>query len=185
MRRFRAPRLDRRGAAAIEFVIVAPVLLAMFAGVVDIGNLLITRFRLNAAVASGVNYSMVHSEDVGTDGAPGLSTSLARLVANSSQTSGVTATVTVNNGPSATAVGSGAATVSSNGTPATSNALCYCPTTGSDWAITSTCGNSCTGGGTAGRFVRITARKTFTPLLSTYGLVRNGTVVATNIVQTE
>lgn len=183
MRRFRASHLDRRGAAAIEFVIIAPVLLAMFAGVVDIGNLLITRFRLNAAVAAGVNYSMVHSEDVGTESASTLSTSLARLVANSSQTSGVTATVTINNGPSATAIGGGTATVST--TPGTSNAQCYCPTTASDWAITGSCGNTCTGGGTAGRFVRITARKSFTPLLSTYGLVRNGTVVATNIVQTE
>lgn len=175
---------SRAGAASVEFLLVTPVLMVMFVGVVDIGNVLVTQFRLSAAVASGVNYSIVRSDDVGTGSATALASTMAKLVASSSQTDTVTATVRVNNGPTATVIGSGNPSVSGTASDDT-NGKCYCPTPGSDWGVVKNCKANCTGTGKAGRFVRITASKPYTALFSSYGIVSNGTISATNIVQTE
>ncbi len=175
---------SRRASVSAEFLAVVPALVFMLVGIVDIGDLLYTRFRLNAAVAAGVNYSIVRAADVSGTNAGTLASSVAKLVANSSQTSGVTATVVINHGPSATAVGSGTPSVTS-ADAATTNALCYCPTSASDWGVTRTCGSACGGSGLAGRFVRITASKPYTALFSSYGMVRNGAITATNLVQTQ
>lgn len=182
--RLRGLAANHQGSVAAEFLAVSPVLLIMLFGVIDIGNVLFTRFRLNAAVAAGTNYSIVRSADIGTDAAGSLASSVAKVVANASDTSGVSATIAVNNGPTATVTGGG--TVSTTTTnAATTNGLCYCPTTSSDWGVKKTCGDGCSGGGLAGRFVRITASKAYKPLFASYGIVRNGTITATNLVQTE
>lgn len=184
-RLFRRLGTDRRGAGSVEFLLVVPVLLTMFVGVVDIGNVLITQFRLSAAVASGVNYGIVKSDDVGGSNAGALASTMAKMVASSSQTAGVTATVQVNNGPVASVTGSGSPTVTGTASAQT-NGLCYCPVPGNDWGVTKNCNASCSGSaGKAGRFVRITASKPYTALFSSYGIVQNGTITATNIVQAE
>lgn len=174
---------SRHGSVAVEFLAVAPVMLIMLVGIVDIGNVLFTRFRLNAAVAAGVNYSIVRAADVSGANAGAMASSVAKLVASSSQTDDVAAVVVVNHGPTATVNGAG--DVAMSGTAgATTNALCYCPTSAGDWSVSQTCGVSC-GSGLAGRFVQITASKSYTPLFSSYGIVHDGTIVATNMVQTQ
>jgi len=65
---------------------------------------------------------------------------------------------------------------------------CYCPAgSGSSltWGSTFTCGNSCSAGGLAGKFVAITASRTYTPIFSSYGIVKNGTLSATAVVETQ
>lgn len=174
---------SRRGSISVEFLAVTPILLIMLFGVIDIGNVMWTRFRLNAAVAAGVNYSIVRAADVSGSNAGAVASSVAKLVASASQTSDVAATVVVNNGPVATVTGGGDVAMSGTTGPAT-NGQCYCPASAGDWSVTMTCGASCSTG-LAGRFVQITASKTYTPLFSTYGIVQGDSIVATNMVQTQ
>lgn len=174
---------SRAGSISVEFLAVTPVLLIMLAGVVDIGNVLFTRFRLNAAVAAGVNYSIVRAADVSGANAGSMASAVAKLVASSSQTDGVSATVVINNGPTATVTGGGDVATSGT-TGSTTNGQCYCPSSAGDWSVSQTCGNSCASG-LAGRFVRITASKSYTPLFSSYGIVQGGSITATNMVQTQ
>lgn len=51
---------DRRGAAAIEFAIIAPVLFAMLFGVFEIGRLMYEQSRAAAAAAAGVRAAAVY-----------------------------------------------------------------------------------------------------------------------------
>jgi len=53
-----------RGAAAVEFGILAPVLLAMMLGVFDLGRMTYDRTDLHAAVRSGAQYFMAGGDDV-------------------------------------------------------------------------------------------------------------------------
>ena len=54
---------DRRGAAALEFAIVAPVLFAMLFGVFEIGRLMYEQSRASAAAAAGVRAAAVFGAD--------------------------------------------------------------------------------------------------------------------------
>jgi hypothetical protein len=92
---------------------------------------------------------------------------LASNIATMVTTSGV---VVVNNGPKVT-ITNGAP--SSSGTATNANS-CYCPTgspTSWAWGSAVICGNACTGGGLAGKFVTVTASFNFTPLFLSYGFV--------------
>jgi hypothetical protein len=48
-----------------------------------------------------------------------------------------------------------------------------------------TCGSACTGGGTAGKFVAITASFNYTPFFASYGFVSNGAITAGALVQAQ
>lgn len=54
---------DRRGAAALEFAIVAPVLFAMLFGVFEIGRLMYEQSRASAAAAAGARAAAVYGAD--------------------------------------------------------------------------------------------------------------------------
>lgn len=49
----------RRSVAALEFGVIAPVLIMAFAGVVDLGNALYTWSKLEQALALGANYALM------------------------------------------------------------------------------------------------------------------------------
>jgi len=76
---------------------------------------------------------------------------------------------------------------SSGGTATNANS-CYCPT-GSppnwSWGSAATCGSSCGGSLQAGKYVTITANVTYTPLLSTFGLIKNGILTQNAAVQVQ
>lgn len=55
---------DERGAAAVEFAFIAPVLAALMLGVFDLGRMTYDRTDLHSAVRSGAQYFMAGGDDV-------------------------------------------------------------------------------------------------------------------------
>jgi Flp pilus assembly protein TadG len=170
-----------RGVAAVEFALLAPIFLIAFGGVADLGTALYLQIRLESALAIGTNYALLPANIamVNSTNGPTLAQNIATLVgeayntgtSNNPFTGNPVVVAVVNNGPRYTKaqLGSGA-----SGTASQANSY-YCPT-GSppNWVWTvSTQGSTCTGGGTAGKFVSITASYTYNTFFP-YGFVQNG-----------
>jgi Flp pilus assembly protein TadG len=177
---------DRGGIAAVEFALLTPVFCLLLAGVVDLGGALYTKFKLDSAVTAGANYAQINAANVSSTNGQSLANNIATIVETSQGSGWADDGVVVNNGPS-TNVTSG--TSSTTGTASNAD-LCYCPTgaVGSfAWGSSTTCGNACPGSGTgyAGKFVTITATKTYTPIFSSYGIVQNDTITASAAVQVQ
>jgi len=188
----RAPTLlrrfagDRRGVAAVELALLTPVFCLLLAGVVDLGGALYTKFKLNAAVTAGANYAQINASNVNSTGGAALATNIATIVETSQGSGWADDGVVVNNGPTTSVTGG---TPANSGTAANADA-CYCPTgtvSAFAWGSSVTCGNACPGSNTgyAGKFVTITATKTYTPIFSSYGIVQNDTITATSVVQVQ
>lgn len=60
---FRAFGRDARGAAAIEFAIIAPLLFAMLFGVFEIGRLMYEQSRASAAAAAGARAAAIYAAE--------------------------------------------------------------------------------------------------------------------------
>ena len=177
---------DVRGIAAVEFAMLAPVFCLLLAGVVDLGGVLYTKFKLDAAVTAGANFAQVSAVNVSSTNGATLASNIATIVETSQGSGWADDGIVVNNGPTTT-VTSG--TASSAGTASNAD-LCYCPsgTVGSfNWGSSTTCGTACSGSNTgfAGKFVTITASKAYTPIFSTYGMVQNNTISASAAVQVQ
>ncbi len=165
---------DRRGASAVEFALLGPVFCLLFAAVVDLGGALFTKIKLDAAVAAGVNYALLNAASANSTSGATLAGNIGSIVATSQGTAWADNTVVVNHGPQSTVSGG---TASGSGTAANAD-QCYCPTgtsTSLSWGTAQTCGAACSGGNTAyaGKFITISATRTYTPILSTFGLVQN------------
>lgn len=176
--------VGRRGVAALEFGLLAPVFMIGLAGMVDLGNALVAKFILEASVSAASNYAMVNAAKVSaTDGAT-LANSLGLITANARKAGWADSVATVNNGPKVT-VTSGAAVAS--GTAANADS-CYCPTGSASsltWGGAVACGNSCASGSTAGKFVLISASHTYTPIFSQYSFAPSGTMTVAALVQVQ
>jgi Flp pilus assembly protein TadG len=150
---------ENRCVAALEFALLAPVFVMVFAGVVDLGNALYTWSKVEAALAVGANYALTHTGQVNSTNGAALASSIATVV------SGTNA-----------------------GTAANADS-CYCPTgtPGSwTWGTAVTCANACPNSTTtAGRFVTITASYSFTAFFAGYGFVTNGAITGGAAVQTQ
>jgi Flp pilus assembly protein TadG len=150
---------------------VAPIFCAVLAGAIDFGGALLTKYRLDAAVAAAANYALINASSVSSTNAATLASSLATIVRTSQGSTWADVTVVVNNGATATATGSGA--ISASGTASQADS-CYCPTGTSGsltWGSAVTCASNCTGGGYAGKFVTISASRTYATLLPDYNLI--------------
>ena len=55
---------DRKGVSAVEFALVAPVLMIALLGVVDIGNIVYQRADMESALRAGVQYFMNGGDDL-------------------------------------------------------------------------------------------------------------------------
>lgn len=176
---------DEHGVAAIEFAFVAPMFCLLLVGAIDLGGALFVQFKLDSAVTAGANFAQVNASNVSSTNGQTLANNIATIVETSQGSGWANDVVVVNNGPSTT-VASGSATTS--GTASNADA-CYCPsgTAGSfTWGASSTCGASCgAGAGYAGKFVTITANRTYTPIFSNYGVVKNDTITASVVVQVQ
>ena len=183
----------RRCVAAVEFALLAPIFVLMFAAIVDLGNALWTWCRLEEAVAAGTDYALVNggvnSNYVTAANGQDLASYIAGIVANSAKVgrylTPADVTVVVNNGP-ATTITNGVP--ANSGTPANADSY-YCPTgsppTWSWGSAYGTAGTACTGGGTSGKFVTVTASYNFTPFFASYAFVTNGLMTAGAVVQTK
>jgi Flp pilus assembly protein TadG len=173
------------GMAALEFALLAPVFFVLFAGMTDLGHGLYMRVRLEAAVAAGINYALVNANKVdSTSNGTNLAEAIATLVTTSNAGKMPAATVVLNNGQMVQVV-KGVQTVS--GTAANAD-RCYCPTGSPSnwtWGSAVSCATTCTGGGTSGKFVTVTASYSFTPLFSYAGFGPGGTITVDAAVQAQ
>lgn len=174
---------DRRGSAAVEFSLLLPVFALLLVGTIDFGGVVFTKFQLNSAVTAGANYALVNATSVSSSSGTSLASSIAGMMGIGGTST--TATIVVNNGPTATR-SSGA---TSTGGTASNADSCYCPTvsgTTVTWGSAQTCGASCaSGGGIAGKFVSIVAQQTYTPSFSNYSIVSNNTITSRVVVQAQ
>ena len=184
----------RRCVAAVEFALLAPIFVLMFAAIVDLGNALWTWCRLEEAVAAGteLRIGQRRRQQQLCNGERTVRISpadIAGIVANSAKVGSyltpADVTVVVNNGP-ATTITNGVP--ANSGTPANADSY-YCPTgsppTWSWGSAYGTAGTACTGGGTSGKFVTVTASYNFTPFFASYAFVTNGLMTAGAVVQTK
>lgn len=179
----RTVRGDRSGASAVEFAIIAPVFALLFAATIDIGAVLLKRFQLDNTLSAGTNYALISQANVSAANGAALATALAGIVAAAGTRTYADSAVVVNNGPSQRVV----LGVAQPAAGTASNAdLCYCPTGTATlvWGAPVTCGNSCPSGLRAGKFVQIQASRAHTALFSGYGIVKNGTISVSTLVQT-
>lgn len=182
---------DRRGAVAAEFAVFAPVLCLVFAGTFDLGNIVYTRMRVQDALNTGANHALVQAKSVTAAKGATLAADIARIVRNNEGAPWADASVTLNNGPTAS---NGTAGTNAGGTAADAD-KCYCPgvsylavapyTKTFTYGAGVACNSACAGGGTAGKFVRITASHAYTVLFLGYGIVQNGTITDTTEVQVQ
>jgi Flp pilus assembly protein TadG len=176
----------RRSVAALEFGLIAPTFVLVFAGVVDLGNAFYTWTKLEQALALGANYALMNKGEVNPTNGQTLANNVATMVATSNPgPPWASATVVVNDGPTAT--------VTNNGTPASSgtaaNAGSYYCLTGSPanwtWGTAySNNGTACTDGSQPGQFVTITVSYSFTPFFPGYHFITNNTMTDGAVIQT-
>ena len=79
---------DRRGLAAIEFALVAPMLLLMLGGVIDFGLVTVGKSQLGNGIAQGVHYALLLGPSV-------TGTNVSAIVKAGVGRAGVTEAVTV------------------------------------------------------------------------------------------
>jgi Flp pilus assembly protein TadG len=191
-RRKRSGR-GNRGVAAVEFGLLAPTLVMVFAGTVTVGDAVAVQTRLDGAVAAGINYALVNQSKVSASTNPNtnnayavdLASAIATLVSTSAGGTAANVTVVVNNGPTVTISGG---TTTTGGTTANAN-LYYC-LTGSPsawtWGTSATSsGGACSGSGTYGKFVTVTANYAFTPFFATYTFGLGSTITIGTAAQVQ
>jgi Flp pilus assembly protein TadG len=182
--RRRLPARHDDGVAALEFGLLAPMFVMIFAGGVNVGDAVVLQIRLDGAVAAGMNYALVNASSVSSTSGATLAGNIATLVSTSAGGTAANVTVVVNNGPSETITNG---TTATSGTASNAN-NCYCPTGSPSswtWGNAVTCGNSCNGGITAGKFVTVTASYSFTPFFSAFNFGLGSTITIGSAAQTQ
>jgi Flp pilus assembly protein TadG len=172
------------GIAAVEFAFLVPIFLVLFMGVVDVSQLICDYHKLDQAVAAGAQYAALNAANVSSINGASLGSAIATAVEGANGTAWANDTVVVNNGPSVTYT-SGRST--SGGTAANADSF-YCLTGSAPswtWGSAYTSQVSCTGSGTAGKYVTITATYSYVPILKFYAFIGNMTLTQSAAVQVE
>lgn len=173
----RSLKRNERGSIAVEFALVAPILVFVLAGVVDIGSATYARLSLDARVTAAAEYALFQTAPSTQDSADDLAQKLLGLLQGGTSD---TAQVIVNNATSASWTGSA---VTTSALPGDAGA-CYCPTivTGDvTWGPVAECGTPCPDGGSAGQFVQISATTRHVTIFPGYAFI-DGDTVATRTV---
>jgi Flp pilus assembly protein TadG len=176
--------LGRRGTAAVELALISPMLMILFAGIIDFGRVYHDEVELSSAVAGAAQYALNNAANINAASAASLAGTISGIVANSNGAGWAGASVTVNGG-SSSVIASG--TTTPGGTAANAN-NCWCPTAGASgwtWGSAATCGTACAGGTLAGKFVTIAGTRSFAAIFGDYGLISNTTLHQSTIVQTQ
>lgn len=163
------------GVAAIEFAFIVPIFAILFTGVVDISQMLYAYYQLDQAVAAGSQYAVLNAANVTSTTGAALASSIATVVENANGTAWTDDTIVVNDGPTVTVTNG---TAAASGTAA--NADNYYCLTGSQnswsWGTGYSTQTNCSGGGTAGKYVTITASYNYVPLVAIYQVFTNTTL---------
>ena len=177
-------RRETAGVSAVEFALVSPVLILILAGTVDIGASLKAKFDLSSAISAGSNYSLLGAGKVNSTGGSTLAANIMAVVSSGLGSAGGSVQVVINNG-SAVSYNASTATATQSGTASNAD-LCYCPTVSGStvtWGSSVTCGTACPAGGTAGKFVTISASRPFSPLFGGFGVVSSGNITVSAMAQ--
>ncbi len=175
----RTLRADQRGSIAVEFALVAPVLLLILAGVVDIGSAAYARLSLDARLTAAAEYALFRPAPTDQDGAEMLAGTLAGMLRGADTD---TAEVVVNNAANAQWDGSGVYTSPGPGEAG----MCYCPAPAQDgvvWGPSVACASTCTTGESAGKFVQISATTRLVTLFRGYAFLDGETVETRTVLR--
>ncbi|MEI4233533.1 TadE/TadG family type IV pilus assembly protein [Roseovarius sp. D22-M7] len=170
---------DARGSIAVEFALVAPVLMVVLAGVIDIGSAAHARLSLQARVTAATEYALLQPAPPDQPAAADMAQRLVGLL----QGGGTTGAEAVVNNAASAAWSEGAVTPSAGPGAATA---CYCPALSGgavDWGSPVVCDTPCAAGGTAGPFVRIAAQARHVSLFPAYGFVAGDTLQASAVLR--
>lgn len=164
---------SQHGASAIEFALVAPLVLVLLAAVVDFGLLVQSRSNMEAAASSAMSYALAKAQDIKPDTAVSYVTTVAGIAARQ-LIDEASVDVALNRSLLA---GKNASGPYQTGQGAAAN-LCYCPVRGTPvtWGNPLACNAPCPDGGFAGKFLAIKVSKPYQPLFLEFGLVSNGTL---------
>ena len=171
------------GVSAIEFALIAPILVLILVAGLDLGLALRQRFELNSALNAATSYALVNRARVSSTEGGALVQELATLVTMELELS-ATVAINLNNGPQASVVGN---TLTTSGSSSRAD-LCWCPRrSGSaiDWGSSQSCGDSCDELGQAGKFVSIAVSQPYESMLFDFGIAVDGTIEADSVVRTE
>lgn len=166
---------DQRGASAIEFALVTPLMLLLLAAMVDFGFLVHTRSTVETATSSAMSYALARGQDLDAGNAPAYVATVADI-ASRQLGADVSIDVVLNRSLTASLTDAGL-TQSGSGDAARQ---CYCPASSAgktDWGSPARCNAPCPGGGFAGRFLLIRASRPYQPLFLEFGLVAGGAIV--------
>ena len=152
-----------RGIAALEFALVAPVMLIILGGIVDYGLGFYDKALLNNGIAAGAEYAVLNASSLVSNGAA-QQTAIETLVQNASGLSGVSVS------PAPTGIN-----------PTTYS--CVDSTASPPTLTSSSKGATCSNGAPAGVYVVITAQYTYTPLLSALSGMGSTTLTQSTTVQ--
>ena len=111
---------DDEGTSAVEFALIAPVLVLLLLGTVDMGKAIYDIFVLNAAVSAAEQYAILNASVVSSVDGPAACVirSQASRSANSINAVSINAAINVNNGSTATVTAGAVATTGGSASPA-------------------------------------------------------------------
>ena len=151
----RALRHDRRGVAALELALVAPVLLAMFGSLTDFTLALSDRMQIAGAVAGGAQYAFNQGQLLAGSQQSVSAADVQSKVQGGTNLPGVAVAVT---GPALYCLASATLTADKAGT-------------------------KCANGSAPGTYVIITASYPYTPMLPLYSMMASKTLSETASVR--
>lgn len=153
---------DRTGVAALEFALVVPVLLTIFAGLSDFLLAFSDQIQLASGVASGAAYAFNQAQNVSGTASPVSSNDVQAKVLSSINLPNVSVTVT---GPSLDCI------TKSNTTPPVAS------------LTAGTAGTTCASGQSPANYLVITASYTYTPMMPFYSTLANTTLTENAVVR--
>lgn len=175
----RSAKRDQRGSIAVEFALVAPILVFVLAGVIDIGSATYARLSLDARVTAAAEYALLQTAPDDQDSADELAGKLVGLLQGGASD---TAEVVVNNAASARWTGSAVTTSTGPGDAAS----CYCPTLVQGdvaWGTAADCGTPCADGGSAGQYLQLSATTRHVSIFPGYMFFEGDSVATRTVVR--
>lgn len=154
---------DRHGVAALEFALVAPVLLMVVAGIADYGMLLVGKGQLANGLAQSVGHALFQGASVTPQAISDMTTQAAAR-------SGVAEAVTVRvTGPACFCITGQPATLVASDTPLSASNTCEgtCPDAGAPPAV----------------YLQVSAHYTYQPFMPFYSQMAATTVSETAVVR--